>query len=313
MFLRPRGQGLFLRSAFTTFARFCMNERMDILCRMRRLGLLFLLLSIGGLMFRPAQAQRSEIGFGAGGSFYMGDINPKRVFYKTRFAGTLFYRYNFTTRMALRVSGSYGRIEAWDRDFGNPRGLGFRNDLWEFSALFEVNFLDFFTGSRQHWISPYLVLGVGAVYSNPQGQYLDGSWVDLRPLGTEGQGQDGGKLYSRVHAVIPAGLGVKVSVCRFMSVGLEWTMRLALTDYLDDVGGTYASLDGSPKDPNDKFAYFADPPAFADPSLKHQAGSRRGDQGTLDWYSFATFTVSFRLPGKDELCPAYNGAGKKKK
>ena len=296
------------------FARFCMSERMDTLERMRRFGFFFLFLMAGWLVCQPVQAQRSEIGFGVGGSFYMGDINPKRVFYKTQWAGSLFYRYNFDTRLALRAGVSYGRVMGADADFGNIRNLNFRNDLWEVAALVEVNFLDFFTGSYQHRISPYLVLGVGMVYSNPQGLFADGTegerWVDLRPLHTEGQGLEGYglKQYSRLHCVVPMGLGLKVSVFPFMSVGVEWTMRLAFTDYLDDVGGTYADPVVLGEKYGQESAYFADPSGHT-----HQVGSRRGDAGTYDWYSFAMFTVSFRLPGKDRLCPAYAGIGLKKK
>ncbi len=289
---------------------------MDILRRMRHRGVSLVLFSVMGLVAcQPLLAQRSEIGFGVGGSFYMGDINPKKIFYKTQWAGSLFYRYNINTRMALRFGLSYGRIMGADSDFGNLRNLNFRNDLWEVSALWEVNFLDFFTGSRQHRLAPYLVLGAGMAMSDPYGAYPDAEtgssrWVALRPLRTEGQGVEGYDLkpYSRFQFVVPMGLGLKFSVFRFMSIGVEWTMRLAFTDYLDDVGGTYADpgILGSQYGPES--AYFADPSGTC-----HQAGSRRGDAGTYDWYSFALFTVSFRLPGKDVLCPAYDGTSLSKK
>lgn len=308
--------GLAMNSTFTIFARFCTNERMDILRRMRHRGVSLVLFSVMGLVAcQPLLAQRSEIGFGVGGSFYMGDINPKKIFYKTQWAGSLFYRYNINTRMALRFGLSYGRIMGADSDFGNLRNLNFRNDLWEVSALWEVNFLDFFTGSRQHRLAPYLVLGAGMAMSDPYGAYPDAEtgssrWVALRPLRTEGQGVEGYDLkpYSRFQFVVPMGLGLKFSVFRFMSIGVEWTMRLAFTDYLDDVGGTYANpgILGSQYGPES--AYFADPSGTC-----HQAGSRRGDAGTYDWYSFALFTVSFRLPGKDVLCPAYDGTSLSKK
>ena len=288
---------------------------MDMLGRVRRKKVLcFLLTGFWLLAVGPAPAQRSELGFGVGGSFYMGEINPKRVFYKTRFAGSLFYRYNFDTRMALRAGASYGQIMAFDEDFGNPRGLNFKSDLWEVSALLEVNFLNFFTGSHQHRITPYLTFGAAMAVTDPEGRWTNphtGSveWVPLRPLRTEGQEE----AYSRFQFVVPMGLGVKFSVCRFMSIGVEWTMRLAFTDYLDDVGGTYANT----KDWDAQRRYFADPEGVNDdpddPARRHLPGSRRGDAGTYDWYSFAMFTVSFRLPGKDVPCPAYDGLQKKKK
>lgn len=259
------------------------------------------------LVIRPLCAQRSEIGFGAGGAFYMGDINPTKVFHQTRVSASLFYRYNLSTRFAFRFTASYGRIMADDKLLGNPRNLNFRNDLFDLAALMEVNFLTFFTGSEQYWFTPYLVLGPAVCFSNPYGfreesESGSGGWRPLRPLNTEGQGLSGysQKSYSKAHFAIPMGLGVKFSVSPNISLGLEWTMRLAFTDYLDDVGGFYADPEALKEAYGEESAYFSDPSG-----MEHQVGSRRGDKSSFDWYSFAQITLSVRLPGKDVACPAY--------
>ena len=252
------------------------------------------------------RAQRSEVGVGAGVSFYLGDLNPKKVFYDSRACASLFYRYNINTRWAFRFSGSYGRIMAHDADFDNPRNLNFRNDLGEIAAMMEVNFVNFFTGSEQHRFTPYLAFGAALCFSNPQGLYTkDGSsrWVALRPLHTEGQGLSryNVKEYSLTQFAIPFGLGFKVSISQHVALGIEWVMRWTVTDYLDDVSGNYVLPGVLMSEYGEEAAYFADP------TNSHQVGSQRGDKSSFDWYSFTMFTVSIRLGGRDYLCPAYSG------
>ncbi|MDE5762948.1 MAG: outer membrane beta-barrel protein [Bacteroidales bacterium] len=255
------------------------------------------------------RAQRSEIGVGAGVSFYLGDLNPKKVFYDSRACASIFYRYNINTRWAFRFSGSYGRIMANDADFDNPRNLNFRNDLGEIAAIMEVNFVNFFTGSEQHRFTPYLAFGAALCFSNPQGLYLDepsgtSRWVALRPLHTEGQGlsQYGVKEYSLAQFAIPFGLGFKVSISERVALGVEWLMRWTVTDYLDDVSGNYADPGVLMSEYGPESAYFADPSGSY-----HKVGAQRGDKSLFDFYSFTQFTISIRLGGRDYLCPAYSG------
>lgn len=266
-----------------------------------------LALAVAVVLPQAAAAQRSEIGIGLGGAFYLGDINPKKIFHETRWSGSLFYRYNIDTRLAFRFTGSYGRVTASDRSFDNPRNLNFRNDLVDLAAMLEVNFVNFFTGSKQHRFTPYLTFGAALCFSNPFGQYYDpvtGSsrWVALRPLHTEGQGLPDYdvKEYSMAQFALPFGLGFKVSISRHVALGLEWTMRLAFTDYIDDVGGTYADPSRLMSEYGPESAYFADPSGTT-----HAVGAQRGDKNSFDWYSFAQFTVTVRLGDREIPCPAY--------
>lgn len=254
-----------------------------------------------------AVAQRSEIGLLAGGSFYLGDINPKRLFAQTRPAGGLYYRYNINTRWAFRMGLTYGRIQADDKHFNNPRNLNFRNDLFDVSAMMEVNFLNFFIGSdRQYRFTPYLTAGVAVCFSNPKGYRFNEQtdrteWFALQPLHTEGQGlPDGPKNYSLTQFAFPFGIGLRYSISSRVSIGLEWTMRLVFSDYLDDVSGVY--FDGGRL-----FAEYGDHAKyFGDPTDSYTPGAQRGDKNTFDWYSFAGVTVSVKLGRTREECPAYS-------
>ncbi|MDR0437392.1 MAG: DUF6089 family protein [Bacteroidales bacterium] len=254
-------------------------------------------------------AQRSEIGGFVGGAFYLGDLNPTGLFSQTQFAAGGVYRYNLTPRWALRGNAFWGTVMGDDAKYDNPRNLSFRSRIMEFSVQAEINYLTYFTGSKNYRFTPYLFGGVAVFSFNPQ-TYYDGQWIDLAPLHTEGQGLSeypDKKPYSTTQLAIPFGLGFKYSLNAIFSIGLEWGMRLTFTDYLDDVSGTYA-----------------DPTILAKHSLlsatlsnrwdgpeadRPRPGDQRGNSNKRDWYSFAGVTITAKIgQGRKEPCPSYKSA-----
>jgi hypothetical protein len=257
----------------------------------------------------PVKAQRSEMGLSGGVAFYLGDLNPTKLFSQPNASAGVFYRYNIDTRWALRAGLTYGRIVADDAKTNNPRNLNFRNDIFDFSVMIEVNFLTFFTSNAKYYrFSPYLTAGIAGFFMNPKGHLFnkdDGKtqWVSLKPLSTEGQGLPGGpKPYSLANGAFPFGFGFKVALSERVSLGLEWTMRLAFTDYLDDVKGVYFDNKTILVNAGERAAYFADP---VPEDQKHVAGQQRGDANTVDWYSIASVTLSIKLNSPEISCPAY--------
>ena len=78
-------------------------------------------------------------------------------------------------------------------------------------------------------------------------------WVDLQPLGTEGQFSDQypeKEPYSLTQFTVPLGIGFKLSMGEKLSIIAEYGIRKTFTDYLDDVGGTYANPIHLLSDPN---------------------------------------------------------------
>ena len=68
------------------------------------------------------------------------------------------------------------------------------------------------------------------------------SWVDLKPLRTEGQGMpiaNAPKEYSLTSFSFPIGIGVRFNITENTSIALELMNRTTSTDYLDDVSGRY--------------------------------------------------------------------------
>ncbi len=202
-----------------------------------------------------------------GGSFYKGDIGPSNSFTAIDFGETqgsigLFAMYRLLPRVSIRAGGSYISITGDDNnidvnpnepDFSSPdygrwkRNLHFRNRLLELQATV---IFDLFPNRGIYYARPtvpipYLIAGISVAYSNPQakapatdqlGQSTGsgGTWVDLRPLKTEGQS------YSPIVIGFPMGIGARMRVSNRVDVAFELLLRYTRYDYLDDVSGTYA-------------------------------------------------------------------------
>ncbi|MDR1975089.1 MAG: DUF6089 family protein [Bacteroidales bacterium] len=269
-----------------------------------------LLLLLVALLAVPVKAQRSELGISGGVAFYLGDLNPTKIFAQPNASAGVFYRYNIDTRWALRAGLTYGRIAGDDRKYDNPRNLNFRNDIFDFSFMVEVNFLTFFTSNAKYYrFSPYLTAGIAAFFMDPKGYNFENmggntKWTSLKPLSTEGQGLSGTapKSYSLANGSFPFGIGFKVAISSRVALGLEWTMRLSFTDYLDDVKGVYYDNNAILSNVGETAAWFADP---VPNDKKHVAGMQRGDPNTPDWYSFTSVTLSIKLSTPEPNCPAY--------
>jgi len=267
-------------------------------------------------IFSPGAAfgQKNEIGVFFGGSYYLGELNPSRQFALTRIALGGIYRYNFTPHISLRANGIFGSVEGNDAliKYNEDRNLRFVSKVAELSAQAEVNFLPFVAGNLDTPYAPYLFGGAGIFKFNPQAMNQEGRWINLRALGTEGQGHDGyPEKYSLVSYNFLFGFGIKFNISRNITGGVEWGLRRTGTDYLDDVSTVYP-------DPNIYFQgydannnpIYAAGYYFSDRSLSNpgqNTGLQRGNPRNNDWYSFAGFVISFKI--KDftrSKCPAFN-------
>ncbi len=250
------------------------------------------LLSSSGL-----SAQGAELGIMAGGSLYSGDLSPKEFGLYTEDispAFGFFGRFNLSSAFALRLGLSLGKVSADDLDHGREdRGLNFRSNITEFALTGELNL--FKLGSYQdRGVMPFLFAGVAVYHFNPEAEF-DGDYIELQPLGTEGQGLSGYEApYSLTQFAVPLGLGVKFLLNETITLGLEIGGRKLFTDYLDDVSDTQVNyfdiLEG-----NGELAARLSNPTLKDPSPE-TADYRRGGEFN-DWYYFGGLTLSFRLQG----------------
>ena len=248
------------------------------------------------------QAQKDiEIGVFFGGSNYSGDIPSGDNQISTRNmrpAAGLFGRYYVNKYVAFRAGLSVGSIRGNDAQSETlaKRNLSFRSRIFEAQALGELHLpLGNSLRSRSPF-SPYLFGGVALFHFNPQTTY-QGRWVDLQPLGTEGQGIDGNPSpYGRWQVSIPFGGGVRVGLGERWAVGLEVGLRRTFTDYLDDVSGNYPDqtiLRQQNGDIAADLSFRGDELPGASSDAFPAAGSQRGSAEHDDWYGMGGLTISY--------------------
>ena len=240
-----------------------------------------------------------NLGFFAGASFYLGDLNNFSNFYPlTQPALGLVYRHNFNPRFSLRMNGIYGIVKGDDAvshsSAQKQRNLSFRSNIIEGSAQLEFNYLEYKIGSEKYPASFYLFLGLGGFWFDPQAN-LNGSWVKLRPLHTEG------KKYSPVQVCMPLGIGAKFNMGTKAGLAIEWGMRKTFTDYLDDVSTVYIDsvILSTTRGSNAE--------ALSDRSTNNPPGSintgrQRGNSKNKDWYSFVGVAITFKLKEQETPC-----------
>lgn len=251
-----------------------------------------------------------EFGFWGGSSHYLGDIRaaykeqPKLV----RPVLGAYYRHNFDTRWAWRLNFGTGWITSADSLSSNQherlRNLSFRNRITEVSTDLEFNFFKYVLGHPRYNFTPYLFVGVGVFFHNPQAE-LNGEWFDLQPLGTEGQnftGDSGLRPYKLYQVCVPFGGGLKWSMSNHLTIGLEVGYRATYTDYLDDISTQYYSIEVLETGPDGLNAA-----ALADRSIElttvpiGEEGRQRGDSRETDAYIFSGISISYTF--RKFVCP----------
>lgn len=178
---------------------------------------------------------------------------------RVRLGAGLNVGYDLTDYFTLRASLLIGSVQAADRLIKpepNPaivyklaRNLSFRSSIAELGVVGEFYPLPVLFkryGQNLGRFNPYIVGGINVFRFNPRSLYIDKtgalSWVDLKPLRTEGQGMpiaNAPKEYSLTSFSFPIGIGVRYNITENTSIALEWMNRTTSTDYLDDVSGRY--------------------------------------------------------------------------
>ena len=168
---------------------------------------------------------KKDGGFFLGTSYYLGDINPTRQFYKPSPSFGGLFKFHFNNRHCLRFSGFYGQIQGSDRDFSNEfqqvRSKSFSASILDISAVYEFNFLPFQYDPRNVVFSPFIFGGIGYDF----------------PIRTD---------YSvGPHLSIPFGMGIKYMASRKVTLGLEWSFRKTFQDNIDGVASPGGSNENS--------------------------------------------------------------------
>ncbi len=270
---------------------------------MKKLLFIFTLASFSSQI----KAQYFEVGVTGGASGYVGELQPDVP--ETRSLGATYgavLRYHASPRFSMKMTGISGEFYATDRYSKTSRSfrnLEARTKYYELAATAELNLFkyDVLDGKLT---SPYLFVGVAGFYFNPQARSSysqQKEWVNLRPLGTEGQTLNGGKPYSAFQVAIPMGLGIKLALSQRINIGLEAGLRYCFTDYLDDVSGNYPDLTAISENNLKTVPFVFRTGELVNSKLEYPTGEKRGDNYKADFYYYLGATITMNLGDKHKM------------
>lgn len=265
--------------------------------------------AIGATSFLGELGGRNEIG-----SDFVYDFELNQ----TRWCVNAGIRHYVKRNISVRGNLVYGMLAGDDAQTKEPfrmkRNLHFRSMFTELSGLVEYNYRKGSVGN-QYSISGsnrgirsfretiYSVFaGVGVMRFNPRAKFND-QWVELKPLGTEGQNfGDGASSYSNFTLLVPVGFAVRRAVSRRLNVSLELAHRITFTDYIDDVSTVYYDNEAIFNDAGFIGSYLADPSfdvlerdGELIPLDNTQPGMQRGDDSDFDSYMTLTLGANYKL------------------
>lgn len=268
-----------------------------------------------------------DFGLYLGGSNYWGDLTRdyQPLWSKTKLAGGLLCRYNVSPYITFKGSALYGQIQGSDKNYSydlyrTRRNLSFKSDIVEFSAQIEWNILGYENTRTNYGWSPYLFGGVSVFRFNPKAQFnyisgihdpslqsQSGEWIELQPLGTEGQETtkfNDKRRYSLTQISIPLGIGSKWQLDDHWAIGIEFGVRKTFTDYLDDVSSIYVDdqIVGGASGPMAVALKDRSAEVNNDLTVKFENNDPRGNPKSKDWYLISGVTLTYRILGGRQPC-----------
>lgn len=264
------------------------------------------------------KTHRQEITLGLGITNFLGELGGRDQigspfiwdleFSQTKPAISLGYRYYLLKNFAVRANATYGILAGNDNlteeTFRHNRNLSFKSNLFEGQLCFEYQLfqeqpghvydLRGVKGMAPSRMGLYIFAGVGGFHFNPKTQF-DGTWVELQPLGTEGQGlPDGPEEYSLTGVCIPMGVGIRKALNKTMTLGLELQYTKTFTDYIDDVSGVYYDKQAIEDARGPVAAYLSDPGLGEVPG-QTATGQQRGYSDNNDGYLFLKLQFQYKI------------------
>lgn len=283
---------------------------------------------------------KKELIIGIGGTNFLGDLGGRNQIgtdfspvdldlQATSLGGVLGFRYRFKPKWATTFNVSGGLLRGSDANtdeiIRNSRNLSFRSPIVTVSQRLEFLFYTYeqFGGrynipgiraAKERNTQMYLFAGIGGSYYNPQAE-LNGTWVNLADLNTEGQGLVGGpKDYQPFTVAVPMGIGFRWGLDKVYRIGFEFSYVFLFSDYIDDVSGNYYDRDEI------NTAYGSDAAYLSNPSVQNQhwfsEGQQRGDDNK-DSYVTANIVIYRNLTYKPTNYkfgrkPKFKGGGRYK-
>ncbi|MDR1896665.1 MAG: DUF6089 family protein [Prevotellaceae bacterium] len=193
------------------------------------------------------RVDRTELGLGAGTTFYLGDFNEFTPFMSPRYYGTVMHRYYFNLLYALRTSISFGNIAGNSKGYSGdmpfydikyPYGrppVYFSRTLIDFNTGIELGFAPFepVYHKLNERFAPYLFIGIGITIAYPDSyaktdDARSASLLHKSVYGTVDANSSAIQVFN-----IPIGIGFKYSPWTRWTVGAEWQFKKTFNDDID--------------------------------------------------------------------------------
>lgn len=288
------------------------SENPVIPCAMKQITTFFFFL----LLYLPLSwTQSTELGVMGGVALYSGDLSENEFglfFENLEPAFGFFGRFNLNRTVAIRLGFSHARVsevnsEKSSRDYTR----NFRSNISEFSLMGEINLFRIGRSGGVQLI-PYVFGGAAVFNFRPETQF-DGDWVELQPLGTEGQGLPGYEApYQLTQLAVPMGAGLKLDMGSW-ALSFELGGRKLFTDYLDDISNTTVNYRDVLEGNGELAATISNPEVDVSSGEQNPAYRRGGPYD--DWYYIGSVSLSFdinsgggygrRGSGKNIGCPTF--------
>ncbi|NOT37140.1 MAG: hypothetical protein HOP11_07160 [Saprospiraceae bacterium] len=258
------------------------------------------ILLFSALLF-PLVADSQSISLGASilGSNYSGDITADNmaILKQTSPGCGVHLSYEMDHLFTFRANYEFLKVFADDKlgiqDWQLKRNLNFSSRIHSIDISGYLNLKNLLT-ERYKRLNINLLAGYTLFNYNPIANY-QGTQIELRSLGTEGQGMKGyASKYSNWANAINFGTNIEFLITEKFSIETQLLFRKTNTDYLDDISSNYV---------NYETLYQQNGVMAAELGNKIHAatGSQRGNPLDQDWFQSLSLGVKYRIYSKQKL------------
>lgn len=251
-------------------------------------------------------AQELEVGLFTGLTYYEGELSPilkedlheQMVLHYGAFVNAPVFKWlSFAlgaTTTELKLDGSLASFH---------HNIKIKTPLHELYWQASFKPIRFYLFNKSVQINPFIGSGVIFLHYIPYGWY-QGKWLDLRDLGTAGQGLVGfADKYPRWAFAIPLFYGIQFNWKQRIQMTIEIRLRYPFTDYLDDIGFNRVKPLEILEKRGPIAAFFANSLYF-DKEENIPDYFRRGTK-RMDYYHTLSMGITFSLGKRKNTEPPY--------
>lgn len=188
-----------------------------------------------------AQSSVPEIGFGAGISFYQGDLSPHWLgtYNRPNFAFQVTAQQNIFPAVAIRANYIFAPVSDDEKDYQGGvhqlRNFSFRTSINEFSAQLVFN-PKFSNGEEEVGdLHTYFFggIGVGLINVQREWQNFNYGYSHWQPWVLSGLKEDSLASLPTAILTVPVGMGIRYQIGDNIALYGEFNKRITRSEYID--------------------------------------------------------------------------------